>query len=164
MPKGKIPVLTAVLLTAVSCMANRDRGSQPSGPFQRDDSPGFVILQYMITADTSGYTVELLERSFSKGRLKTQLQPAGHPSAGDLEYSILDLDSQPLHRAWITDPLRRTYETPDRDGTLSSQEVRLDSAGFILRLESVPGAKTIVIERHSNEKSENIHLLTHELQ
>ena len=122
------------------------------------ESPKIIFLTYSIVNDTikQEYRIRLLNKIITEGKIKKNPTMTATPAIDDLEYIVLNKESQVLMRSYISNPLIRTIEYVNNNEQLAKKDIRTDSTLFSLRIQLDKAAQFISIQRYTGQNSENI--------
>lgn len=149
-----------VMVSAWSCKVPERTTATSDTEKGAVETPRIIFLNYAISENISDreYTVTLINKIISNGKMKENANLPVVPKMDDLEYIVSDNNEKELLRSFIANPLDKTLEFVDDDGHLAKKDIRLDSALFSLRIQLDPDARFISIERYKGPDNANIHL------
>ena len=155
-----LPVFFAMLFM-VSCKVSDKTTNTSANDKNTFESPGIIFLNYSIVKDTiqQEYKIRLINKIITEGNIKGENIILKSPEIDDLEYIVLNKESQVLMRNYIANPLIKTVEYVANNGQLTKKEIQLDSTQFSLRIPLEKTAKFISMERFTGQDSDNIRLL-----
>ncbi len=160
--------LLLIVVLQSACQNSRKLMSGQSGPGVSNEDAGpaqiiFLIYSAETTNDTDMFSIHLIEKTISAGKIKEPYPVPVSPSINDLEYTIYDKDDHVIFHNYLPDPLKKTVEYADSSGVLNQNEITLKNAEFFLRFQLEPDAGYIVIAKYNGPHEENFHLLTTKL-
>ena len=174
-----VPAILFLVLFTESCKVVDKSIETTSGPkgttttsneitTNRKDSiilPRIIFLTYSMNYNKANdeYSISLINRMITEGKIKSRDLKSPTPDIDDLEYIIYDTDEKIIEHNYLSNPLKKTIEYVNSEGELAKEDMALDSVEFFLRLQLAPDTKSIVLQRYSGPDSQNIHLLTTEL-
>jgi hypothetical protein len=125
------------------------------------DSPKIAFLNFSIKNDTlqQEIFVRLINKIVTEGKLKEKPRKIT-PAPNDLIYIVSDENSNELESNYIPNPLKQTLEYVSETGQLAKMDFQRDSAQFSLRVQLIPNAKFISLEKFTGTSSDNIKLIT----
>ena len=151
-----------MMLLVVSCKVSDKISNTSTNDETTIESPKLIFLNYSIENDTiqQDYRIRLINMIIVEAKIKDNTLLSKTPAIDDLEYTILDKESQVLMRNFIANPLNRTIEYVSDNGQLAKKDIQLDSTRFSIRIPLAPDAKYIALKRYIGSDSKSIHLLT----
>jgi hypothetical protein len=149
------------MLHMVSCTAPHNAMNTSTNDKITNETPKIIFLNYSIVNDTikQEYRLRLINKIITEGKIKENTIMAKTPAIDDLEYIVLNKESQVLMRNYIANPLHRTVEYVTDNGQLAKKDIQLDSTQFSLRIPLDPTAQYISVERYTGLNSDNIQVL-----
>jgi hypothetical protein len=149
------------MLHMVSCTAPHNTTNTSTNDKITNEAPKIIFLNYSIVNDTikQEYRIRLINKIITEGKIKENTIMAKTPVIDDLEYIVLNKESQVLMRNYIANPLHRTVEYVTDNGQLAKKDIQLDSTQFSLRIPLDPTAQYISMERYTGLNSDNIQVL-----
>lgn len=145
---------------ALSCKVSE----RTAGPVNMNkdavDTPKILFLNYSIFEDKTNqeYTIRLINKIISNGKIKENSNLPIAPETDDLEYMVSDKNHKVLMRNFIPNPLSKTVEFVNDYGQLAKKDIHPDSSLFSLRIQLDPAARYISLERYKGPGNGNIHL------
>lgn len=138
-----------ILLLGFGCKAPEITSSADKQQEQGNTpvNPMIMTVIFQITAMDSTETpgLELEGVITSKGILKENPSKPTQIHNNGLYIHILDKEKTILREQFITNPLKKRYETIDDDGLLKSHDLELDSATFSIRIQENPRVHSLQV-------------------
>lgn len=149
------------MLHLVSCTVPHKTTNTSTNDKITNETPKIIFLNYLIVNDTikQEYRIRLINKIITEGKIKENTIISKTPAIDDIEYIVLNNESQVLTRNYIANPLHRTLEYVTDNGQLAKKDIQLDSTQFSLRIPLDPSARFISMERYTGLKSDNIQML-----
>jgi len=147
---SRIVYLLFFLIVAISCASKQNTVEKETIIPKK---PQILFLNYTIYKDKSGEkSIRLINKIKTEGRLKTKNKDLEKTTIGDIEYHILDGNSQVLEKISLKNPLLKTLEFINDFGKFEKRIIDLDSSQFTIRLQLDPKAKYISISELTKMK------------
>jgi len=149
------------MLQMVSCTVTHKTTNTSTNDKITNETPKIIFLNYSIVNDTikQEYRIRLINKIITEGKIKENTIMSKTPAIDDVEYIVLNKESQVLMRNFIANPLHRTVEYVTDNGQLAKKDIQLDSTQFSLRIPLDPTAQYISMERYTGLNSDNIQML-----
>jgi len=135
---AKVFVLAAIVATAALARGSND-----------GEEIVFLTLSLVYDSDLQEYRMDLTDKKVVPGRLRRNaIHGHGNPSGdfGELEYQILDENSNLVNQSFLPWPLERSVEFVNEEGRLQRADVHLDTAQVVLRLQLTPQTRRVVFD------------------
>lgn len=114
------------------------------------------LMIFQLSADSTaaaGERCELISSQRFEGRLKKSLKPPDFIQPGDLICTFLDAGGAVLSTHVEEDPLTASVEAAEEDGTLKRHLVQRTTAELVLRVQTSPDLRQLVIGKVKNDQS-----------
>lgn len=114
------------------------------------------LMIFQLIADSTAATgerCELISSQRFEGRLKKSLKPPDFIQPGDLICTFLDAGGAVLSTHVEEDPLTSSVEAAEEDGTLKRHLIQRTTAELVLRVQTSPDLRQLVIGKVKNDQS-----------
>ena len=123
---------------------------------QKPTPPKIAFLNYQIKKNHESVTIKLIQKNIVEGIVKEKSKTQDPIFDGDLKVSQLNSQMISISDFYVKNPLHYSAEFADETGKLSGQEVHLDSADFLVRLQLKPDTKYLAISHYNKIKDQYV--------
>lgn len=154
MSNTKIFVVSFLLLLA--CFQSCKSSLLEDAESQKHELPKIAFLNYQIRKNYESVTINLLQKNIVEGIVKEKGKIQDPVFDGDLKVTQLNRQMISISDFYVKNPLHYFAEYADETGKLSGEEVHLDSADFLVRLQLKPDTKYLAISQYNKIKDQYV--------